>query len=159
MRKRFPLWTLVLPVLFCAGLVRAEDKPNFSGTWKQNNEKSKLNRPSTLKSYVNKIEHKDPNLKVVTTLVGDRGEYTYERSYTTGGKEQVTKDREGDEFHTTVKWEGKTLVFETSEVERERKLTTTEKWTLSEDGKTLTKVRRTSGPRGDLENTYVLEKQ
>ena len=159
MRKRFPLWTLILPALFCSILIRAEDKANLSGAWKQNNEKSKLSRPSTLKSYVNKIEHKDPNLKVVTTTVGDRGESSYERSYTTDGKEQVTKDREGDEFHTTVKWEGKTLVFETMEVEGERKLTTTEKWTVSEDGKTLTKVRRTSGPRGDTENTYVLEKQ
>lgn len=53
----------------------------------------------------------------------------------------------------------RTLLFETTEVERGQKITATEKWTLSEDGKTLTKVHRTSGPRGESQQIYVLMKQ
>ncbi len=137
----------------------AQTKPDFSGTWKQNNEKSTFRSDSTIQSYTNKIEHQDPRLKVTTVRTGPRGESTFERSYTTDGKEQKTTDREGDEFKSSVKWEGSTLVFETVEKERGNTITTRETWTLSADGKTLTKTIHRSGPRGESDQKYVLEKQ
>lgn len=159
MRRLVSLLSLTLALLFFAVSVQPQTKPDFNGTWKQNNAKSKFSRGSGPRSYVNKIEYHDPNLRVVTTIGGDRGEYTYERTYTTDGKEKISKDREGDEFRTAVRWEGPALLFEITEVERGQEITTTEKWTLSEDGETLTKVHRTSGPRGESEQIYVLEKQ
>jgi hypothetical protein len=137
-------------------LVNAESRPNFSGTWKQNMEKSPTK--TSLKSYVNKIELQDTSLKVVVSTVGDRGENTYTRSYTIG-KEEKSQDREGNQFTTNVRWEGNTLVFDTEEKEHDATLTSKEVWTLSGDGKTLTKTIHRSGPRGESNQSYVLERQ
>jgi len=144
-------------IVFLATAAGAQTRPDLSGTWKQNMEKSPT-KSSWLKSYLNKIELQDANLKVTTTTVGDRGERTYDRTYVIG-KEQNSQDREGDQFTTNVKWEGNTLVFETVEKERDAVLTSKEVWTLSDDGKTLIKNIHRSGPRGDSDQTYVLEKQ
>jgi hypothetical protein len=144
-------------LVFLAASVGAQSRPSFSGTWKQNLEKSPT-KSSWLKSYVNKIELQDTTLKVTTTTVGDRVERTYDRSYVIG-KEQKSQDPEGDQFTTNVRWEGNTLVFETVEKEHDAVLTSKEVWTLSEDGKTLTKNIHRSGPRGDSDQQYVLEKQ
>jgi hypothetical protein len=99
----------------------------------------------------------------VTTIFGangDRKESSYTREYTIGGEPTVTADREGDQFTNTVKWEGNSLVFETVEKEKAATLTSREVWTLSPDGKMLTKrIHRTGGRGGDSDQTYVLEKQ
>jgi hypothetical protein len=144
-------------LVFLVAIVGAQTRPDFSGTWKQNLEKSP-SKSSWLKSYVNKIELQDTSLKITTTTVGDRGERTYDRTYVIG-KEEKSQDREGDQFTTNVKWEGNRLVFQTVEREHDATLTSKEVWTLSDDGKTLTKNIHRSGPRGDSDQTYVLEKQ
>jgi hypothetical protein len=133
-----------------------QTRPDFSGTWKQNMEKSPTK--TSLKSYANKIELQDASLKIVVTTVGDHGENSFTRSYTIG-KEDKSQDREGDQFTTNVKWEGKTLVIDTVEKEHDATLTSKEIWTLSDDGKTLTKSIHRSGPRGESDQKYVLEKQ
>ena len=143
--------------LLLATAAVAQARPDFTGTWKQNMEKSPT-KSSWLKSYVNKIELQDTSLKVVVTMVGDRGENIYTRTYTIG-KEETSQDREGDQFTTTVKWEGNKLVLDTVEKERDGTLTSKEIWTLSDDGKTLTKNIHRSGPRGESDQKYILEKQ
>ena len=140
-----------------AVLVCAQARPDLSGTWKQNMEKS-TTKSSWLKSYVNKIEQQDANLKVTTTMVSDRGERTFDHTFMIG-KENNNKDKDGDEYTTNVKWDGNALVFETTEKEHDATLTSKEIWTLSDDGKTLTKTIHRSGPRGDSDQKYVLEKQ
>jgi len=138
--------------------VATDSKTDFSGTWKENMEKGTAPKGSGTTSYMNKIEQKGDTLKVVTTTGGSRGERTYERTYVIG-KEDKHTGSDGDEFTSITKWEGKSLVFETSEKERGGTITSRETWTLSDDGKTLTKTRHSHGPQGDRDQTYVLEKQ
>jgi hypothetical protein len=57
-----------------------------------------------------------------------------------------------------VNWHGQALLFLTTEKEKTGTIETRETWTLSADGKTLTKVRTSHGPRGDTEQKFVLEK-
>jgi len=145
-------------LLLCAAIAYAQTRPNFSGDWKQNLEKSPTHS-SWLKSYVNKIDQQETTLKVTTTTIGDRGERTYDHTYEIG-KEQKSQDRDGDEITTNVKWEGNTLVFDIAEKDHDATLTTKEVWTLSDDGKTLTKsIHHAGGPRGESDQKYVLEKQ
>ncbi len=156
--KRRLLRSAVVCLLFLSVIAWAQDKPNFSGVWKQNMEKSST-KTSWLKSYVNKIEQTESTLKVTTTTVGDRGERTYDRTYTIG-KEVKSQAPDGDEFTTTVNFDKGNLVIETVEKEHGAALTSHETWTLSPDGKVLTKViKHTGGSRGDSEQQYVLEKQ
>lgn len=146
-------------LLVFAATLAAQSRPEFTGLWKQDNSRSTV-RPGSTLQYSNKIEHHDPRLVLTTILAGgDRPESTFSRTYSTDGKPVASSDREGDRFTTTVKWEGRTLVFETVEKETNATLTTRETWTLSEDGKTLTKKRHMTGPRGDSDQTYVLVKQ
>lgn len=147
----------ITAVLIFTTAAWAQSAPNFSGTWKQNLEKSPT-KSSWLMSYTNKIEQSSDSLKITTTTVGDRGERTYDRTYAIG-KEEKSKDRDGDDIVTSVKFDERALVIETTEKEQDATLTSRETWTLSADGKTLTKVIKRSGPRGDSEQKYVLEKQ
>ena len=155
MTKRYI--AICLMVFSCAAVAFAQNHPDFSGTWKQNLEKS-ATKSTWLKSYVNKIEQQDTNLKVTTTMVSDRGERSFDHSYVIG-KEDKNQDHDGDQYTTNIKWDGKTLVFETVEKEHDATLTNKEVWTLSEDGKTLTKNIHHSGPRGESDQNFVLEKQ
>jgi len=66
---------------------------------------------------------------------------------------------DGDEAMTTAKWKGNALVIVTTIKEPDGAVETRERWTLSADGKTLTKQRHSHGPKGDRDETLVLEKQ
>ncbi|HEV2314307.1 MAG TPA: hypothetical protein VGR94_03300 [Candidatus Acidoferrales bacterium] len=94
-----------------------------------------------------------------TTITGSRGVSSHENTYTTDGKKQMTKDRDGDALIRSVNWEGDTLVFLTVEQERGNTLTTRDVWILSDDGMTLTKTRHLTGPRGLTDQKYVYDKQ
>jgi hypothetical protein len=152
--KRIVLSLVCLAYALGASTVSAQVVPDFSGLWKQNMEKSSK---TSLQSYANRIEQKGDTLKVVTISGGSRGENSYERTYVIG-KETTSTDREGDHFTSIVKWEGRALVFLTTEQEKAGIIETRENWTLSPDSTTLTKVRTSHGPRGDQEQHYVLEK-
>lgn len=146
-------WAVTL--LSCVPLVlaaaQAQTHPDFSGTWKQNNEQSKLAKRASTAQYVNKIAWHAPDLHVTTVTENWRGEYAYSRVFTVDGQPHTGRTRNGEDKQTTVRWDGESLVFETVEAERK----TTETWRLSGDGKVLTKILK----RGDTEQRYVLDKQ
>jgi hypothetical protein len=150
---------LVLTILLAAA-ASAQTHPNFTCTWKQDDSRSTVRPGSTLK-YSNKIDHQDSKLSKTTIMdYGDRQPNPYTQTYTTDGTPVKSSDREGDSITTTVKWEGNTLVFETGEKDKAGSLFTRETWTLSDDGKTLTKkIHRTGGRGGDADQTFVLVKQ
>src|SRR5579859_7447718 len=119
-------------------------KPNLSGTWKQNNAKSKLAPGAPV--WVQTVEQKGAELKVETTITGGHGMSKRENTYTTDGKKQITKDPGGDSLTQSVEWEGNALVFLTVEKEGTHTFTSREVWTLSNDGKTLVKTLHLNGP-------------
>ena len=143
-------------VLIVAGVSRVSPQahPDFSGLWKQNMEKSSK---TSLQSYANRIEQRGDTITVTTILRGSRGERSSDRTYVVG-KESQSRDRDSDQFTSIVKWEGQALVFLTTEKETAGPIETREAWTLSADGRALTKVRTSRGPRGDTEQHYVLER-
>jgi len=66
---------------------------------------------------------------------------------------------DGDEPMTAAEWKGNALVIVTTIKEPDGAVETRERWTLSADGNTLTKQRHSHGPKGDRDETLVLEKQ
>lgn len=147
---------ILILLLACAS--HAQGHPNLTGTGKQDNSKSTIPPGSTIQ-YSNRIDQGEQRLSVTTILgsKGDRKESTYTRDYVIGGEPKVTTDREGDQ---TVKWDGDSLVFETVEKEKSATLTSREVWTLSPDGKTLTKkIHRTGGQENDSDEVYVPVKE
>lgn len=139
-------------------VAQAQSKPNFSGAWKVNNSKSDFGPMPAPQSSTSKIDHKEPNVKIATTWVGDQGEFTFESSYTTDGKESSNTFR-NTEFKSKATWEGSSLLIASKGSTDSGEFTMKDKWSLSEDGKTLTIARAFSGPMGEATQTLVHEKQ
>ncbi|HEY6843183.1 MAG TPA: hypothetical protein VI391_03380, partial [Thermoanaerobaculia bacterium] len=151
--KRSKVFALALTIAASSAL--AAEPARFSGTWKENLEKS---TKSNLTSYVNKIDATADSVKVTTISSGPRGERTFERTYTIG-KEVTSKMPDGDEVITHAKWEGDALVIVSTVKESDGAVDSNEKWSVSADGKTLTKQRHSHSAKGDRDETYILEKQ
>jgi hypothetical protein len=157
-RQAARLFSLALLTL-ALGLVQAQAKTDFSGTWKINAGKSDFGPMPPPDSMTEKITHQDPSLKAnVATTGGPQGDMTYDITYTTDGKECV--NRVGDnEFKSTLKWDGDDLVVETKGSFSGTDFTSKDRWTLSGDGKTLTVVRHISSAMGEADMKEVFEKQ
>ena len=140
-------------------LVFAQTKPNFTGEWKMNPEKSDWGKIPPPASLVRKVDHKDPNMHLVTTVKTEQGEVTTDVKYTTDGKE-TTNEVRGAKITGAMKWDGPKLVLDAVRpVGNGAEVKTHEYWTLSEDGKTWTSVNKSVTPNGDLVITLVMEKQ
>lgn len=147
----------VLPffLLLATSYALASEPGRFSGTWKENREKS---TKSSLTSYVNTIDATADVVKVKTTTNSPRGERTSERTYAIG-KEVTSKLPDGDEATTSARWEDNALVIVSTVHEPDGTAETKETWTVSADGKTLTKKRHIHNANGDRDETHVLERQ
>jgi hypothetical protein len=138
----------------CASIAVAQTKPDFSGSWKMNREKSKFasDGPDAISI---KIDHKEPALTEEWSLSTPDGAFSFQAKYTTDGKE-AEQDVMGRMAKTSAKWEGDALVIEFKSEGRDFK----RKITLSADGKTMTKVITHSEGGGEQkEDTVVFEKQ
>jgi hypothetical protein len=145
---------------FCSSIIAAQTKPNFSGVWKMNREKSKFPAMfpamGNIRDVVSKIEHKEPNFSESMTITGVDGDRTVEVKYTTDGKETTMKlPYLTGSVKATAKWEGDALTVEGKAEE----FNVRGKYTLSADGKTLTKAGHLSTPNGDVDGIIVFEKQ
>jgi hypothetical protein len=154
-------WTAIFLALGLAAaliLVGAEGKPNFSGEWKLNLSKSEFGPFPAPNSRTDKIDHKDPNLKINTTSSGQQGEISVDLAYTTDGKESTNTIR-GNPVKSTVKWEGGALLIDSKGTFGGNDVQIKDKWTLSEDGKTLTINRHFTSQMGEADQKQMLEKQ
>lgn len=128
-------------------------KPNFSGTWKINTEKSDpmmggggggggmgmMAAPIT-------ITQTETELVVERTM----GEQVVKSTYYLDGRESTNPGMRGSESKSKARWEGTSLVIETTSVMGENTVTSKEVRTLSEDGKTMTVVRTGPGRGGEV---------
>lgn len=135
-------------------------KPNFSGDWKMNAAKSNFGpmAANAPKKIERSIQHTDPALKFRTVQVGSQGEVATELNYSTDGKE-VTNKLRGQDVKGNAKWDGESLVIETKRIIQETEIVQSDKWTLSEDGKSMMVVSTLQTPQGNIEFTVAFEKQ
>jgi hypothetical protein len=125
---------LLAPDGFCS-----PPNSNFSGTWKQSNERCVPKRTGDVTLH---IEHRDPFLTVETTALRGSAQPRHAvQRYTTDGKTSVSTGADGDEFHTSIVWNGQSLVFSVEEHEDGRILLSKETWTLIENEAALQRER------------------
>jgi hypothetical protein len=140
-----------------AAIAAAQSKPNFSGTWKMNPQKSKLDRDnggSKLVNIVVKIDHRDPIFSESMIVSRSDGDQTAEGEYTTDGKDSEVRLPFGA-AKATAKWEGDALLVEWRN--ESEKLHVLWKYALSADGKTLTvSVRDISNPNQKVDDEIVV---
>jgi hypothetical protein len=149
--------------------VRAQDKPDFSGSWTLNNDKSDpapqtgqtggragggMGRPTSL--FINQLG----STVSIELKTADQSRTV---SYYLDGRESHNAGMRGQDFVTKSRWEGTSLVTEgentvTSQM-GEVKIKSKEIRTLSDDGKTLTVVSTYTSPRGEVTRKLVYDKQ
>jgi hypothetical protein len=148
MRSIGALWL----ILASAALTFGQQRPNFTGTWKQVDVRDG--------ERTNRIEHNDPTIKVMMATRGVAFALGGEDQYRTDASEEVrTNTATGRQTWRTVYWQGSELIFQTIAKEGYRVSITRESWRLSEDGRTLTKARRTINMDGVHEETQTFQKQ
>jgi len=137
----------------------AEDKPNFTGEWKLNVEKSNFgeNPQQKPQSGTDIIEHKDPNLKISVTQVGEMGEFSITVQYTTDGKESVNEIM-NNPVKTIAKWDGNTLVLDSKGEFNGNEFKMSDKMSLSSGGKVMTIDRRFDVGDRVMEQKMIFEK-
>lgn len=153
---------MILLAALGAGLVvpsrGAEVKPDFSGTWILEIEKSEFGLLPAPTGRTVVIEHKEPNLKMAVHEKGKEGEPAFSPSYTTDGKECMNT-RNGDQIKSRVTWDGRALLINSTGRFMGAPFQTIDRWSRSEDGTTLTMDRQASSPLGETHQRQVFERQ
>jgi hypothetical protein len=138
----------MLRVLLLAGVIApagicASPNADFSGTWKQSNERS---TPARTGNVILHIDHRDPDMTVETTILrGSAAPRHATQHYTTDGRTSQSTGADGDDFYTSVIWNGKTLVFSVEEHENGRIIHSQETWALVQNGAAIERLKDRNG--------------
>lgn len=146
-------------LLAAATLTAFAEKPNFTGDWTLNADKSNLGPMPPPSSMTLKVDHHDPSLTATQTVVGGaQGDQTSTLKVTTDGKE-TTNDMMGQPAKTTAKWDGDALVIDIGMEVQGTEIKLTQKYSLASDGKTLTNNMHIVAPQGEFDIVYVMDKK
>jgi hypothetical protein len=133
--------------------------PNLTGDWKLNLTKSQYGLMPAPVEVTRKIKLDGISLSLSTYTKSAQREGTTELKYTTDGKVCVNKVANG-EAKGTARWDGDTLIIESSQQNGAAEIKSHEAWTLSSDGRTLTILTHLTIPQqGEIDVKQVFEKQ
>ena len=152
--RRVLILTAVLLCLAASAFAR----PNFTGKWTLDSEKSYLGPFADLTVLVRDVHHDDPRLIISVEADGSRGKQTGEMRFLTQ-REEVTNTVAGVETTGHVMWLGDHLLMKTTRDWDGLSTTLEELWTLSDDGKTLRVDAVVTTPNGKEELLAVFQKQ
>lgn len=136
----------------------AQQKPDFSGTWKLNVAKSDFGALPGPDSRTDVITHKEPSMTDAVTAEGAQGKQEYTVKYTTDGKE-VTNQIGPIAIKSTMKWDGSSLATSSKFVYNDTDVNLQATWALSADGKTLVITVHVASAMGETDQKLTLEKQ
>ncbi len=138
--------------------VFAQQRSNFSGTWKLNVARSDFGILGGPNSRTDVIIHKGLSLSNSITADSVQGRQEFKMNYTTDGK-QAVNEMGPLGIKSTLKWVGNSLVISSRFIVNNADISSEATWTLSPDGKTLTTSTRFKGSLGDSSQKLVFEKQ
>jgi hypothetical protein len=126
----------------------ADEKPNLSGTWKLDMQRSRFDTIAAPKSGVLKIDHQEPKIHIAVDMATKHGNSMETLDLTTDGAEQkVTVD--GQTATASAYWEdGQHLVIQVSRDMANGKEVETRRMHIGDKGKMLTTVLTLQDPAG-----------
>lgn len=152
--KSLVLITILAVIAPCAA--RAQSKPDFSGTWTRDPAKSD---PQQGRGGSSGHTIKQTDTEIAVTITGRGGPET--SIYKLDGSESRNQS-ESPEGPITVKgrarWEGASLVIETTREIRGMTITSKEVRTLDVTGKEMTLEATTQSPQGEIKRKIVFGK-
>lgn len=149
-----------LLVVLATGVHGADQPTNFTGEWKLNSAKSDFGPLDGPDRRTDKIDHSASSLRLTSTQArGDRESIGQWDCRTDGSPCTVTMRGTDLKLSTRVTWDGPVLVFASQGTYSGGDVQISDRWSLSQDGKTLTITRRLSNAVGEAQQTVLLEKQ
>ncbi len=138
----------------------AEQKPNFTGKWELNPEKSDFGALPGPDRRTDQIEHAEPVLRLTSRQTRGGRESIGQWECLTDGS-PCTVSIQGAELRVAsrVTWAGTALTFDSQGEYRGGPVRISDRWTLSPDGNIITIARRMTGEAGETHQTLTLEKQ
>ena len=135
-------------------------KPNFSGRWRMEKDKSNFGTFQVPDIVVQTVDQHDPTMNVHTVETKGKQTMTADVTYFTDGtaSQNVINGRQAE---SKAFWYGQALNVRTSVKDPDGKevLVMEDRWTLSPDGKTLTRTSHNITPNGSVDMTLVSEKE
>lgn len=138
----------------------AQARPNFSGTWKLNLTKSDLGRMAPT-SETDTITQTADEFKVEAVSVTERGNRDTTYSVKLDGTDTPNPPTADSPFQivsSKAEWQGASLVVTQTTSFQDSKGTLTSTYTLSADGKTLTKATHIVFSQGAFDSKAVYDK-
>jgi len=159
MRFATPLLALALVASGATASAQSAAIPNLSGTWVLQVDKSDFAGMQAPSARTDVVDHQEPRITIKRTVTANGTENSSNLVYGIDGKPY--KNMVGpSELTSTLHWEGSTLVSVTTAPNPQGgDITITDRYELSQDGKTLTQKRTFSVPGQELTQTMVLVKQ
>jgi len=145
---------LAAAVLAMAPLSWAEQKPDFSGTWKLDPLRSRTDGIKEPKDLVLKIEHKGPAIHVSMTPGGE-----FELNTDGTAKELTWNGMPASATVTWDAWKGNHLVVQTRHQDSGAQIITTRQFSLGDKGKILTTVLTIQDGAGERKGYEFFTKQ
>ena len=159
MRFATPLLALALVGSAATASAQSAATPNLSGTWILQVDKSDFAGMQAPASRTDVVDHQEPKLTIKRTVSANGQENSTTLIY--GIDSKPYKNMVGpSEVTSTLHWEGSTLVsVSTVPNPQAGDVTITDRYDLSQDGKTLTQKRTFSAQGQELTQTMLLVKQ
>ncbi len=160
------LFFILLSPVFLLAFNSSPDKANFSGDWKLNGKKSELGQFGDYATRIIKAEQKDESITIARTAAAfNGGDYTSTETLTFDGKESESSLFGDSKKKSTIKWseDGQsftityTLYLDFNGQSME--IAGIETWSLSDGGKTLTSLNKSSSSFGENVVKALYEKQ
>jgi len=135
-------------------MILTKARPDFTGVWEMNLERSILRGPAP-KRVVVEIEHHEPQLiQQIQLTPADGEERRLNFKYETGA--ETTNSIGGATAQTQARWEGMELVIESRIKTPGREAHFMDYWSLADDGRTLIMAHRGHDLAGQIS---ILEKR
>jgi hypothetical protein len=135
-----------------------QERPDFSGTWVFNPEKSRLEVKVKPESGTFTIDHKEPEFRFSRVFVigGKPDEHSY--ALRTDGKEDIRTEG-GRTTHSRLYWDGEALVFNVRYVLTDgREATNVVRYSLRDNGSTFVAEEKFRGPVLKYDNLWVADR-
>lgn len=143
----------------------ATAKLDLTGTWKLDLDKSNYDQVPPPSDEILTFAQTGPTFTIATTSDNERGKEVYTLPFASDGSETPTPKGVFDDtatlqyLSTKGEWQGSTLVLTQKIIYQSNPGTLKSIFTLSADGKTLTRAMHISVDQGEFDTTSVYEKQ
>lgn len=134
-----------------------DSKPDFSGTWALQPDRSSL-EIQVPESSVFTIDHQDPHWRLERTHVFDGRANTLVLDLLTDGV-PVVREVGGVEIHSRLYWEGDTLVLESVDTLNGEEFNNVVRYRLADEGRTFIADERQVIKQKSHRNIWVFERQ